>query len=50
MRLICGRRRGRLGKCMVCEGDCFLKASNATRPIQRDDASIVPYKLLEVLP
>ena len=23
----------------------FLKASNATRPIQRDDASIVPYKL-----
>ena len=34
---------------MVCEGDCFLKASNATRPIQRDDASIVPYKLLEAL-
>ena len=27
----------------------FLKASNATRPIQRDDASIVPYKLLEAL-
>lgn len=23
----------------------FLKASNATRLIQRDDASIVPYKL-----
>ena len=34
---------------MVCGGDCFLKASNATRPIQRDDASIVPYKLLEAL-
>lgn len=27
----------------------FWKASNATRPIQRDDASIVPYKLLEAL-
>ena len=27
----------------------FLKASNATRPIQRDDASIVPCKLLEAL-
>ena len=27
----------------------FLKASNATRPIQRADASIVPYKLLEAL-
>ena len=26
-----------------------MKASNATRPIQRDDASIVPYKLLEAL-
>ena len=38
-----------MGKCMVCEEDCFLKASNATRPIQRDDASIVPYKLLEAL-
>ena len=38
-----------MGKCMVCEGDCFLKASNATRPIQRDDASIVPCKLLEAL-
>jgi len=34
---------------MVCEGDCFLKASNATRSIQRDDASVVPYKLLEAL-
>ena len=26
-----------------------MKASNATRSIQRDDASIVPYKLLEAL-
>ncbi|WP_270750756.1 hypothetical protein [Gemmiger qucibialis] len=26
-----------------------MKASNATRPIQRDDASIVPYKWLEAL-
>ena len=26
-----------------------MKASNATRPIQRDDACIVPYKLLEAL-
>ena len=29
--------------------DCFVKANNATRPTQRDDASIVPYKLLAVL-
>ena len=40
---------GTFGKMHGVRETVFLKASNATRPIQRDDASIVPYKLLEAL-
>ena len=34
---------------MVCEGDCFFESKQCNKAHQRDDASIVPYKLLEAL-